>query len=227
MTHLRVLQGGLGSESDPRPGPQSWNCEWVQGEHGGTTFTTDTARVDVVNPKARAGARIFIGGSRTISDRTAVADRIGRLPRNVLVLTSRTRGASAAVRDAVQKRGLQMEVWTARLDRFPTKEAAYFARDEEMIRSADRVIAFWDGRSSGTGYELDFARQIGKPVELVTAFEGQPSSARELHQSRRPVLVSQRFGRGPQPPDRYPGGDAARLRRLLRCPLVLHWCRSA
>jgi hypothetical protein len=40
-----------------------------------------------------------------------------------------------------------MEVWTARLDRFPNKEAAYFARDEEMIRSADRVIAFWDGCS--------------------------------------------------------------------------------
>lgn len=210
MTHPRVLQGGLGSDSDPRPaGPQRWNREWVQGEHGGITFTTDTARVDVVNPKPRASARIFIGGSRTISDRTAVAGRIDRLPSNSLVLTSRTWGASAAVRDAVQRSGLPMEVWTARLDRYPTKEAAYFARDEEMIRSADRVIAFWDCCSSGTAYELDFARQIGKPVELVSAFESQPPSAREPHQRGRALLVSQRFGRGPHPPDRYPGGDAA------------------
>jgi hypothetical protein len=210
MTHLRPLHGGLGSDSDPRQaGPQSWNREWVQGEHGGITFTTDAARVDVVNPKPRTGARIFIGGSRTISDRAAVTGRIDRLPSNALVLTSRTWGTSAAVRDAVRKRGLQMEVWTARLDRYPTKEASYFARDEEMIRSADRVIAFWDGCSSGTAYELDFARQIGKPVELVIAFEGQPPSAREPHQGRRTLLVSQRFGRGPQTPDRYPGGDAA------------------
>jgi len=211
MTHLRVLQGELGSDSDPRQaGPQSWNREWVQGEHGGITFTTDTARVDVVNPKPTAGARIFIGGSRTISDRTAVADKIGRLPSNALVLTSRTWGASAAVRDAVRKRGLQMEVWTARLDRYPTKEAAYFARDEEMIRSADRVIAFWDGCSSGTAYELDFARQIGKPIEMVSAFGSQPPAAGELEQGRRrALLVSQRLRRGPQPPNRYPGGDAA------------------
>ena len=211
MTHLRVLQGELGSDSDPRQaGPQSWNREWVQGEHGGITFTTDTARVDVVNPKPTAGARIFIGGSRTISDRTAVADKIGRLPSNALVLTSRTWGASAAVRDAVRKRGLQMEVWTARLDRYPTKEAAYFARDEEMIRSADRVIACWDGCSSGTAYELDFARQIGKPIEMVSAFGSQPPAAGELEQGRRrALLVSQRLRRGPQPPNRYPGGDAA------------------
>ena len=211
MTHLRVLQGGLGSDSDPRPaGPQSWNREWVQGEHGGITFTTHTAKVDVVNPKPRPGARIFIGGSRTILDGTAVAGRIARLSSNALVLTSRTWGASAAVRDAVRKRGLQMEVWTARLDRYPTKEAAYFARDEEMIRSADRVVAFWDGCSSGTAYELDFARQIGRPVELVGAFESQHPSAGELDQGQRALtVITQRLGRRPQPPDRYPGGDAA------------------
>lgn len=209
MTHLRVLQGGLGSDSDPdRAGPQPWNREWVQGQHGGATFTTDTARVDVVNPKARPGPRIFIGGSRTISDRAAIAVRIAQLPRNALVLTSRTSGASAAVRDAVLKRGLQMEVWTARLDRYPTKEAAYLARDEEMIRSADRLIAFWDGCSPGTAYELDFARQIGKPVELVSAFEPHADASHPRQRSLR-LPLDRRFSRGPLPPDRFPGGDAA------------------
>ena len=53
------------------------------------------------------------------------------------------------------------------MEEFPTKEAAYFARDEEMIRSADRVIEFWDGRSTGTSHELDYARKLGKPVDLV------------------------------------------------------------
>ena len=166
MTHLRVLQGGLGSDSDPgQAGPRRWNREWTVGEHGGASLTTETAHVDVMYPTL--GARVFIGGSRTVSDRRTIADRVGQLPRNTVVLTSRTSGASAAVRDAVLDRGLQMEVWTARLDRHPTREAAYFARDEEMIRSAQRVIAFWDGSSSGTAHELDYARQIGKPVELI------------------------------------------------------------
>lgn len=168
--HLVVIQGGRGTESDPRR--YGWNRDWTPGQHGGGSFTTDTAHVDVVNPQARQGAKIFVGGSRTFSDRAAVADKISQLRRNVVVLTSRTHGASAAVRDAVQDQRLQMQVWTARMEKFRTKDAAYFARDEEMIRSADHVIEFWDGRSTGTSHELDYARKLGKPVELALE-EGQ------------------------------------------------------
>ena len=208
MPVLVVLQGGLGADSDPC---QRWNREWMPRQHGGASFTTETAHVDVVNPEPTRGARIFIGGSRSFSDRTAIADRISQLPRDAIVLTSRTHGASAAVRDAVQHQGLQMEVWTARLDRYTTEDAAYFARDEEMIRSAARVNAFWDGWSSGTAHELDYARQIRKPVELLNAFEPRPHTARQVDEDQ-PALslpLHRRFRTGPQPPDRYPGGDAA------------------
>jgi len=92
---------------------------------------------------------------------------------------------------------------------FPTKEAAYFARDEEIIRSADRVIALWDGSSSGTAYELDFARQIGKPVELVNAFEPNAGGVETRRRTTFAVKVVRRASREPEPPDRDPGGDAA------------------
>lgn len=205
---LVVLQGGVGSDSDPC---QAWNREWTPRQHRGASFTTETAHVDVVNPKSTQGARIFIGGSRTFSDRTAIAERISQLPPDTIVMTSRSHGASAAVRDAVQDRGLQMEVWTARPSRFSTVEAAYFARDEEMIRSADRVIAFWDGCSPGTAHELDYAKRIGKPVELLSAFEQRPRSVSEVEHGRpAPLLMlDRRFSPGSQPPDRHPGGDAA------------------
>ena len=214
MTHLRVLQGGgVRLDSDPRRrDPQDWNHEWAPRQHRGITFSTATAHVDVVDPKSEAdGSRIFIGGSRTFSDRSAVADRLCELPWDAIVLTSPTYGASAAVRDVALEQGLQMEVWTARVDRFPTEEAAYFARDEEMIRSADRVIAFWDGSSSGTAHELDYARQIGKPVEVLTAFEAPSASALEARNGLRLVRlpIDRRRTPSPRPPDRHPGGDAA------------------
>ena len=200
---LVVMQGGSGSASDP---DQAWNREWTPRQHRGTTFTTETAHVDVVNSKY--GPRIFIGGSRTFSDPIAIAGRISLRPRDAIVLTSRTLGASAAVRDAVRNRGLQLEVWTALLDRFPTTELGYFARDEEMIRSADRVIAFWDGCSPGTAHELDYARQIGKPVELVNAFEPLTGPGdRGLRAIR--LLLDRRFKAEAQSPDRFPGGGAA------------------
>jgi nucleoside 2-deoxyribosyltransferase len=59
-----------------------------------------------------------------------------------------------------------MHVYTARFEKYPTAEAAYFARDEEMIRDADRVVVFWNGCSPGTGHEVEYARAIGKPIEI-------------------------------------------------------------
>src|SRR5713226_3625537 len=181
---LRVIKGTRGPNSDPHLVTTIWNREWTPGEHGGFAFTTETARVDVVNPQPARHLRVFAGGSRSIGDRVVIDGKIKALPRCAVILTSRTHGASAAVRDASMRRGLRLEVWTAMSDRYPTAEDAYFARDEEMIRSADRVLAFWDGESAGTAHELAYARRLSKPIDLVLA-KRSPS------------------------PDRYPGGDAA------------------
>jgi len=181
---LRVIDGTRGPNSDPGRVTTIWNREWTPGEHGGFAFTTETARVDVVNPQPARYLRVFAGGSRTIGDRELIDSKLKVLPRCAVILTSRTHGASAAVRDATMRLGLRLEVWTAMSDRFPTAEDAYFARDEEMIRSADRVLAFWDGESAGTAHELTYARRLSKPIDLVMA-KRSPS------------------------PNRYPGNDAA------------------
>lgn len=44
--------------------------------------------------------------------------------------------------------------------------AAPLKRDEDMVKACDYVIAFWDGKSSGTKYTIDFAAQLGKKVQL-------------------------------------------------------------
>src|SRR6266849_4582579 len=181
---LQVIKGMRGPNSDPHLLTPVWNREWTAGEHGGFAFTTETARVDVVNPQQPRQLRVFAGGSRTIGDCELIESKLKALPPCAVILTSRTHGASAAVRDATMRLGLRLEVWTAMTDRFPTAEDAYFARDEEMIRSADRVLAFWDGESAGTAHELTYARRLSKPIDLVLA-KRSPS------------------------PDRYPGGDAA------------------
>ena len=181
---LHVITETRGPNSDPHLGESVWNREWTPGEHGGFAFSSETARVDVVDPQPTGHLRIFAGGSRSIADRVLIDSKIKALPRWAVILTSRAHGASAAIRDATMRFGLRLEVWTAMTDRYATAEAAYFARDEEMIRSADRVLAFWDGESAGTAHELSYARSLSKPVDLV--------------------LVN----RGPSP-DRYPGGDAA------------------
>jgi len=53
-----------------------------------------------------------------------------------------------------------------------------------MIRSADRVLAFWDGESAGTAHELTYATRLSKPIDMVLVQRGSALG-------------------------RYPGGDAA------------------
>ena len=181
---LQIIKGTRGPNSDPHLLTPIWNRDWTAGEHGGFAFTTETARVDVVNPQKARYLRVFAGGSRMIGDRELIESRLKTLPRCAVILTSRTTGASAAVRHASMRLGFRLEVWTAMTDRYPTAADAYFARDEEMIRSADRVLAFWDGESAGTAHELTYARRLSKPIDLV--------------------LVNRS-----ESPNRYPGGDAA------------------
>src|SRR5260370_27753248 len=168
-TGLQVVRGTWGANSAPHPVTPIWNREWTAGEHGGFAFTTETARVDVVNPQPARDLRVFTGGSRTIADRGLIDSKIKALPPYAVILTSRTHGASAAVRSAAMRLGLRLEVWTAMTDRYPTAEEAYFARDEEMIRSADRVLAFWDGESAGTAHELTYARRLSNRIDLLLA----------------------------------------------------------
>src|SRR5260370_1062197 len=133
---LQVIKGTRGPNSDPHPVTTTWNREWTSGEHGGFAFTTETARVDVVRPQRARDLRVFAGGSRTIADRGLIDSKLKAVPRCAVILTSRTNGASAAVRDATMRLGLSLDAWSAMTDRYPTAEEADFARAEEMILSA-------------------------------------------------------------------------------------------
>lgn len=41
-------------------------------------------------------------------------------------------------------------------------------RNNYIIDHADEVVAFWDGKSSGTGYVIDRCQKIGKKVTVFT-----------------------------------------------------------
>src|SRR6266851_5176027 len=155
----------------------SWNRDWVAGEHGGESFKTTDAIVDVFNPQHIKVGKVFVGVSRGFADQDAVTTKIAALQKGLIVLVSPTHGATAAVRKAALELGLEMHIYTARFEKYPTAEAAYFARDEEMIRDADRVILFWNGCSPGTGHEVAYARGIGKPIEIFMIDQGTSNSS--------------------------------------------------
>lgn len=50
-------------------------------------------------------------------------------------------------------------------------KAAPLIRNDLIVESADMVIAFWDGRSTGTQYVVRKCRQLGKPVRVFKIVE--------------------------------------------------------
>lgn len=44
--------------------------------------------------------------------------------------------------------------------------AALFERNKDMAKAADIVVAFWDGKSHGTKHMIDYAKSIGREVQV-------------------------------------------------------------
>lgn len=46
--------------------------------------------------------------------------------------------------------------------------AAPLRRNEQIVRYADEVLAFWDGKSQGTQYVIRLCERLGKPIRVIT-----------------------------------------------------------
>jgi hypothetical protein len=46
-------------------------------------------------------------------------------------------------------------------------KAAGHIRNEDIIKNADEVLAFWDGMSRGTAGSIEWARQFKKPIIII------------------------------------------------------------
>lgn len=44
---------------------------------------------------------------------------------------------------------------------------AMFVRNHQIGDACDLMVAFWDGRSSGTRDAIDYCERLGKPVEVI------------------------------------------------------------
>jgi hypothetical protein len=44
---------------------------------------------------------------------------------------------------------------------------AALRRNDVIVSEADKVIAFWNGKSTGTKYVINKAKELNKPLEIV------------------------------------------------------------
>jgi hypothetical protein len=118
--------------------------------------------------------RIAIVGSRDFPRRDLVEQFVGALPAGSIVVSGGARGVDSFAEEAARRRGLEVRVLRADWDRLGAKAGPI--RNSELVANADRVVAFWDGKSRGTLDTVGKALAAGLPVE-VYGVDGEPVPA--------------------------------------------------
>lgn len=111
--------------------------------------------------------KIAFVGSRTFCDKTFVYLKVDEWfinhPERELV-SGGAKGVDTWAWEAV--RPLGNICWIFPPDWIKYGKSAGFIRNEEIVRQADHVVAFWDGASKGTKHTIDLAIKAGKPVDV-------------------------------------------------------------
>lgn len=111
--------------------------------------------------------RIAFVGSRNFIDlsfvRWCVISIYRKYGRFVLV-SGGAKGPDTAAENQAKVLGLKRIIYYADWNRFGPSAGPI--RNEEIVQNSDFIIAFWDGKSSGTQSTLKFAKQYNKPIKL-------------------------------------------------------------
>jgi predicted Rossmann fold nucleotide-binding protein DprA/Smf involved in DNA uptake len=108
---------------------------------------------------------LAIVGSRDFPDLRRVRRFVHGLPAGIIVASGGARGVDFCAAAAARARGLEVTEHLADWDRHGTR--AGFIRNRIVARHCHRMVAFWDGASSGTADAITCALRRGRPVTVV------------------------------------------------------------
>lgn len=127
---------------------------------------------------------IAIVGSRPFPDapfNTRICQQVfayvSTLPKDTVIVSGGAAGVDSYAVKAGKYYGLpdpivHLPKWQYPDGSFNNK--AGFERNELIVRDADEVVAFWDGKSKGTGSTIRIAQHANKPVNIFPIVEVQP-----------------------------------------------------
>lgn len=109
--------------------------------------------------------KIGIVGSRNFKDKEFIEHVLFRelVSLGAEVITGGAVGVDQFVIDFCKKDIVPCRVIRPRN---PSNKQDYLYRNVEIITLSDKIIAFWDGKSRGTKFVIDYARARNKPVEV-------------------------------------------------------------
>ena len=116
--------------------------------------------------------RIAIVGSRDFKDAEVIRktlDSFTYLNHEVEIITGGARGVDNIVETFCKQIGLPCKIIRPIN---PANKLDYLYRNVEIITLADKVIVFWDRKSRGSKFVIDYAKARGKDLEIIFEVKG-------------------------------------------------------
>ena len=106
--------------------------------------------------------KVAVIGSRNIE----VKNLGDYLPENTTeIVSGGAKGVDLCARDYAEKNGIKLTEFLPDYARY--RRGAPLKRNIRIIEYADTVLAFWDGKSSGTKFVIDTCKKIGREVKVT------------------------------------------------------------
>ena len=81
------------------------------------------------------------------------------------IVSGGAKGADTYAREFAHKHNLTLIEFLPEYDKYG--KGAPLVRNKLIVDNCDCVLAFWDGKSRGTKFTLDYAREKNKPIKIV------------------------------------------------------------
>ena len=106
--------------------------------------------------------KVAVVGSRSLRIESLEA----YLPRETTeVVSGGAKGIDRCAGEYAKAHGLVLTEFLPDYARY--RRGAPLRRNEQIVRYADMVVAFWDGQSTGTRHVIRLCEQYGKPLRVI------------------------------------------------------------
>jgi hypothetical protein len=112
--------------------------------------------------------RVIVAGGRDFFNYQLLESKLNKLlsqKENVEIVSGNAKGADQLGERYARQHGLLISSYPALWNLHGTK--AGFIRNEEMAKTANACVCFWDGESSGTKHMIETAKSMQIPVRVI------------------------------------------------------------
>ncbi len=112
--------------------------------------------------------KVVVAGSRQFNDYALLEEKLDKilsLKQDVQIVSGKARGADTLAIKYAKEKGLSLKKFPA--DWGNEGYLAGFKRNVQMAQYADAVVAFWDGKSTGTQHMIRMAIKYQLQLRII------------------------------------------------------------